>query len=84
MALELKQSPPLNSRGFSMAAPALPEWALGWYAVVAEDDAGEVAVSDNNNLPVLAIGTVKLKCPLFTKSGLQLRNVWTESPWVEA
>ena len=41
------------------AAPALPEWALGWDAEVAEDDAGEAAASDNASLPALAIEIVK-------------------------
>ena len=37
------------------AAPALPEWALGWDAELAGDDAGEAAVSDNTSLPALAL-----------------------------
>ena len=41
------------------AAPDLPEWALGWDAEVAEDDAREAAESDNTSLPVLAIDIVK-------------------------
>ena len=40
------------------AAPDLPEWALGWDAEVAEDDAREAAVSDNTSLPVLAIDII--------------------------
>ena len=41
------------------AALDLPEWALGWDAEVAEDDAREAAVSDNTSLPALAIEIVK-------------------------
>ena len=54
------------------AAPASPEWALGWDAEVAEDDAGEAAVSDNTSLPVLAVEIVKPPgCPQGGLSGAQ-------------